>query len=339
MLRVFIYEFLTAGGCWALGPEAPSGSLLAEGRAMRDALAYDLAALPHVASVYLLNDVRLPQLDIGKLELHGVRSAEEELEQFQHAAATADATIIIAPEFSDLLLQRVLLAERVKTRLISPGSHLVRLAADKSSTANLLAENGVRVPRGIAFRSELPKVDFELPAVLKPNDGAGSGGVRRINSRAELQQADLSQASSWRLEQFISGTPASVAILAGPAGAVPLQPCLQRLSEDGRFTYLGGSTPLPRPLAERATRLALQVASVLPEPRGYLGIDMVLGSAENGAKDYVIEINPRLTTSYLGLRRACEQNLAEAMLRCAGGDRVALTFRDERIDFSPADEP
>ena len=53
--------------------------------------------------------------------------------------------------------------------------------------------------------------------------------------------------------------------------------------------------------------------------RGYVGVDMVLGDAG----DYAIEINPRLTTSYLGLRQLCQQNLAELILRLAQGETVA----------------
>ena len=38
--------------------------------------------------------------------------------------------------------------------------------------------------------------------------------------------------------------------------------------------------------------------------------------------DYAIEINPRLTTSYIGLRQLCNQNLADLMLRQALGDTI-----------------
>lgn len=336
MLRVFLYEFLTAGGCWALGNEPPTGSLLREGRAMRDALASDLAAVPNVDCVWLMHDNRLPSPQLPKLEFFEVRSVDEERRLFQQLSATADATLIIAPEFSDVLLQRVLLAEQVLAQLISPGSQLVRLAADKSATMDLLAARRLPVPRGNVFRGKLPEqTDFVFPAVLKPNDGAGSGHVRRVNDREELGRADLSRAESWRLEQFVPGLAASVAILAGPRELVPLQPCFQHLSDDGRFTYLGGSTPLPSVLANRAKRLAIKVAETLPKPRGYLGIDMVLGSAENGTEDAVIEINPRLTTSYLGLRQACEQNLAAAMLQCVRGETMTLSYRQQQFDFTP----
>lgn len=304
---------------------------------MRDALAHDFAALTSLESVQILHDQRLAWTENHKWELHPVHSADEELALFAELAATADATIIIAPEFSGLLLQRVLIAERVAARLISPGSQLVRLAANKSATADFLAVRGIPVPRGSLFCGALPEqIEVAFPAVLKPNDGAGSGNVFRVTDRAELLHVDLSLAESWRLEQFVPGLATSVSILAGSGGIVPLQPCRQNLSDDGWFTYLGGSTPLPAPLAIRAKRLAARVAQTLPNPRGYLGIDMVLGAAENGAEDTVIEINPRLTTSYLGLRQACEQNLAEAMLQCVRGEPVSLTYRDQQFDFTPS---
>jgi predicted ATP-grasp superfamily ATP-dependent carboligase len=42
----------------------------------------------------------------------------------------------------------------------------------------------------------------------------------------------------------------------------------------------------------------------LPQPLGYLGVDLILGEDGNGAVDCVVEINPRLTTSYVGLQAA-----------------------------------
>ncbi|HEV3003063.1 MAG TPA: ATP-grasp domain-containing protein, partial [Pirellulales bacterium] len=67
---------------------------------------------------------------------------------------------------------------------------------------------------------------------------------------------------------------------------------------------------------------------------GYLGVDLVLGGPDDGSDDVVIEINPRLTTSYIGLRAACRENLAAAMLALAVRQPYNLTFRDQRIEFS-----
>ena len=60
----------------------------------------------------------------------------------------------------------------------------------------------------------------------------------------------------------------------------------------------------------------------MPGLLGYVGVDLVLGDAADGSRDYAIEINPRLTTSYVGLRALADFNIAEAMLRAANGPRL-----------------
>ena len=49
--------------------------------------------------------------------------------------------------------------------------------------------------------------------------------------------------------------------------------------------------------------------------RGYVGVDLVLTDADA----VVIEVNPRLTTAYLGVRAALDENIAALALEaCAG---------------------
>jgi predicted ATP-grasp superfamily ATP-dependent carboligase len=108
-------------------------------------------------------------------------------------------------------------------------------------------------------------------------------------------------------------------LLISEKQTIPLLPARQNLSRDNRFRYLGGSLPLPEISASRAIALALQAVAGIDGLRGYVGVDLVLG---DDGHDYAIEINPRLTTSYLGLRQLCEQNLAERILRLAQGEIV-----------------
>jgi hypothetical protein len=60
---------------------------------------------------------------------------------------------------------------------------------------------------------------------------------------------------------------------------------------------------------------------------------MVLGDDPDGGDDCVIEINPRLTTSYAGLRVAARTNLAEAMLDVAAGKTPDLSFDPAPLEF------
>jgi predicted ATP-grasp superfamily ATP-dependent carboligase len=71
----------------------------------------------------------------------------------------------------------------------------------------------------------------------------------------------------------------------------------------------------------------------MPPCTGYVGVDLILGGDPDGHEDAVIEINPRLTTSYVGLRAVAEQNLAEQMLRVAHGATAEVTFKNRAVQF------
>jgi predicted ATP-grasp superfamily ATP-dependent carboligase len=318
-MRVFVFEFVSGGGM--LAGLTPQGSLLREGAAMLRAVVADFARIPGCA-VFTTWDARLDRPP-ECAQVRRVRSCDEEQIAFLELAAKADAVLVIAPELEGLLLDRVRQVEEVGGRLLSPDSRFVKVAGDKNESARRLEIAGVPVPRGVALRlgAPLPR-DFPYPAVLKPSDGAGSQDIALIEQPGEttpirhIRRYDES-AFPWRLEQFCPGMAASIALLCGPAGCVALPACRQLLSDDGRFRYLGGETPLAPELHRRAATLAERALDALPPAIGYIGFDVVLGDDERGAQDVLIEVNPRLTTSYIGLRAATRVNLAELMLQTA----------------------
>ncbi len=314
------------------GP-APTGSLLREGAAMLRAVVEDFARLPgcEVATTW---DARL-EGPPARGAVHAVRSATEERRLFAALAASADGVLVIAPESDGALLDRVRQVEAAGGRLLSPGAALVAVAGDKHETGRRLQAAGVPTPFAVTLAADDPLPDdFPYPAVLKPRDGCGSQGVYWIDRcgdgapnwpDGDTRGASDPHCSGWRLEQFCAGMAASVAVVCGPAGSVTLPAGRQHLSDDGRFRYLGGSLPLPPPLCARAAALAGRALDALPAAVGYVGVDLVLGAADDGSQDVVIEVNPRLTTSYLGLRAALEFNLARLMLQTAHS-RVSVAF-------------
>ncbi len=330
-MRIFLYEFVTGGGGFSASHEAPAGSLLAEGQAMLSALAADFAAIDGT-TVDVLRDPRLPSLSLSGVTVHPVSRAAAERGALEELAAVADWTVLIAPEFDAYLLSRTRAVERYGGRLLSPSSQVVSLTSDKHSTAEHLARHGIPVPRGLALNPGEPLPhDFTYPAVLKPRDGAGSLGIEWIPTRTDDHAAGRVPA---RLEAFYPGTAASVACLCGPDQIVPLEPCLQKFTGDGEFTYLGGSLPIESALAGRARRLASRAVRALPTPLGYVGVDLVLGADPAGSGDVVVEINPRLTTSYVGLRALSRVNLAAAMIAVAQGRHAELCWNSAPVHFS-----
>jgi predicted ATP-grasp superfamily ATP-dependent carboligase len=324
--RIFVYEHCTGGGM--LGGDALP-SLLAEGQAMAAALAADFLACG--VEVRLLRDYRLADFAALGCNVLKVATQDEQQQAFARLAAESDWTVVIAPELDGTLLAHCHAVITVGGRLLGPGCELVRLTSDKHATAEYLRAAGIPTPEGIELLpgQSLP-ADFGYPAVLKPLDGCGSLGVRRLDS-PDARPATIETPS--RLERYCPGLPASVSVLSGRGRRVALPPFYQRLRDDGRFTYLGGSYPLPPDAAWRAQRLAERTVAALSPFVGYLGIDLIFGDDAYGKDDFVIEINPRLTTSYIGLRAAARTNRAQAMLRIAQGEGADISFSDETLEF------
>ncbi len=273
---------------------------------------------------------------MGSTDVGVVNTAEEERIAFHELAAACDATIVIAPELSQALLERSRWVDAAGGRRLGPSLETVALASDKHATAEHLRRSGVPVPRGSLVKPGGPlpgRLDF--PAVGKPCLGAGSHEVRLLAKRAEAESWAAKLCQTSRIESFHPGMAASVAVLCGTAGLFPLPPCRQCLSDDGKFRYLGGSLPLASGFARRAVALALRAVATLPGARGYLGVDLVLGADPTGRDDVVIEINPRLTTSYVGLRTAAaaDANLAAALWDVCEGRVPRLLFRALDVQF------
>lgn len=293
----------------------------------------DLAALEAQVDLILGSDDKVALHD--RAVVHRVATGAERDETFDQLASTADYTVVIAPEFEGILLA---LSHRVAGQggmLLSPLPEFVAIASDKQSTAERLYGAKIPVPKGaVLMPGERCPSGFRYPAVVKPIDGCGSLGVQLVHEGDQLPLGD----GAYRLEEFAAGKPASVLCICGPEQVVPLEPCLQRLAGGGDFSYQGGALPLDEPLRERAANLALAALNAMPPARGLVGVDIVLGEADDGSADYLIEVNPRCTTSYVGLRAAYDENLAQLLLAVSNGEQVTPPEISRRVEWDATGE-
>lgn len=264
-------------------------------------------------------DARLGRPPWGNVEVGIVASPDDERRTFQHLAADCDATCVIAPEFDGILAERCRVVESVGGRLIGPGSAAVELCADKWRLAQHLTAAGVPTIETHLFDRKTPARDITFPAVIKPRDGAGSQGTYLVRSQSELnslrdemRQEPLLERAIW--QSFVAGMAVSVALIVSPEGRTEVLPvCEQRLSVGGRFRYLGGRVPAGVKQMTEIQCLARLACETVGGLRGYIGVDLIapLGPASTPV---VVEINPRLTTSYLGYRLLTTENLARRIL-------------------------
>jgi tyramine---L-glutamate ligase len=333
-MRILLYEYLTGGGLWSDEPGDPlCQPLLAEGRAMAEAVSCDLQRVDGVRAV-TFRDSRLSSACNLLGDIVTITSAAHEFEALAHWSRCVDGVMLIAPEHGGRLLDRSRWVEQHGGRLLSPDSSFVTLASDKSRTTRVLAAAGVAVPYALCLEPGEPIPEaFPFPAVLKPNDGVGSLETHLVADHMEAERLRARYGDTRRLEAYCPGLPASVLALCGPCCSLLLPPCQQHMTCAGQFEYRGGKFPLATDLAQRAERLAQAAFAALPHTNGFVGVDMILGDAADGACDVVLEVNPRLTTSYVGLRQGTASNLAAAMLTIQRGDPCPLFFQDGAVEF------
>ena len=102
-MHIFLYEWATGGGLVEEPGPVPA-SLVREGTAMIGALAADLLRIKD-CRVSALRDPRVLQLALPGCTVVDVLSRTSHREELERLAAAADATILIAPEFDDILLK------------------------------------------------------------------------------------------------------------------------------------------------------------------------------------------------------------------------------------------
>ena len=377
-MRLFLSEYLCSG---ALAGEPLSSSLLREGRAMRDALAADFAAITDV-SVVTTCDPRTPVF--GDIDSIVVESPDEERQQFERLCQESDAVLIIAPELGGLLGARCRIAAEFAPQVLNCAREMIDLCSDKLALAEHLQKYGVPTiptwPLPLASTADAGSVGNEtMPSaaasqdelVVKPRHGAGSQSTWVCRSHDELIERLTEFRREWPDEQpivqpFIPGRTLSFAALFDlDSGCLNhlLPVAEQQLTDDGRLQYRGGTVPasnvdhtaivslvnrtiaapdilsggrtsLDSATAERKTTPSEETRVIPNDPlapllRGYVGFDFIILDS-SPTEPILVEINPRLTTSYVGYRWLCRQNLAAAML---GNNPGPLEWADKPIAF------
>lgn len=314
-MQILIFEWLTGGGLWIDGVSLHCGAAIrSQGKRMLQAIAHDflVAGVEVILPIDERAIVDFPETE--GLTLHPIADHGDLQASLVNLAREVDRILLIAPETGGRLLNCVQWLEALREKFVSPGEEFVRIASSKRASFEFLEAEGFHgVSRGMEFNNfwKSPMDNFEYPVVLKPSDGVGGEGLRLINDYLELEQleAPLSGAGYW-LEPFYQGVPLSVSVICHGDEFTFLPATEQVFDREPFGEFVGSRFPVSKDLEGRARRLAEKTIRLLPPTQGYVGLDMVLGPEA----DQLIEINPRLTMSYLTLRNVCSFNLAMRML-------------------------
>jgi predicted ATP-grasp superfamily ATP-dependent carboligase len=304
-------------------------SLAEEGDIMLKALISDLTEIDGV-EVHSTRDARLQKPDLP-VEFHMLNDMGDFAITWQTCIQNADAVWPIAPEFSNVLKH---ISETVLSHgklLLNSPPQAVHTTSSKLMTSNCLQEHGISVVPTYRFEHAIP--DHAGSWVLKPDDGVGCHGIRICRDRDDLcrQYESLPLGNDYVIQPFIHGTPTSLNILAYKGEAYVLSVNHQRIAvTDNRFVLLGCLVNGHINQRARFHRLGKDVVAALPELWGIIGVDII----DTEKELQVLEVNPRVTTSYVGLKESTGLNPAFMVLDLLKGK---FPLQDQILQSSVVD--
>ncbi len=323
-MKILLYEHVSSGG---YADEPIPASLLSEGYAMLSGLTTDFKAAGHETTVLLDSRIEAFHPPLKADHVVNILASGATDPSMEDAAENCDAAYVVAPEANHVLRSIVECIESTGTLSLNCQVAAIEEAADKISLEHRVFSLGLRFPKTKIFgvaddpQQVVDSVEKELnfPFVVKPTMGAGCSGTSIIHGKQQIEGAlhkaqTESSSKKVSIQEFVEGTQASVALISDGLKAVPVSLNLQLLSLQGpdiTSSYEGGQVPLDHALRDMAFNAAKRVVESIEGLRGYVGVDLVL----SGNEVFVLEINPRLTTSYVGLRRTATFNVADTLAR------------------------
>ncbi|MDB4749798.1 ATP-grasp domain-containing protein [Rubripirellula sp.] len=328
-MRIFVGEYVCGGGLTNQTIDEIPSSLRREGAAMLQSIVSDLA---EVAETVVPLDSRFAgTLSCNTTDMVEMDSEQSLWGQWAAAAQTCDAALLVAPESDGILAKAVAVLRASGIDVIAGSGDFLRTASDKYLTAKILNTAGVSHPPYMTLADRRMEDDLQHYGkfVVKPRDGCGTQEIRTYDS-FDKASADLTENAI--LQAWMPGRAISIALIASATQHTFLPAVSQDLSGP-HCEYGGGQGPLDNDSQRRATALASRaIVAMPPTARGFVGLDLLLG--DRPSEDCVIEINPRLTTSYVGLRRMINGNLAARLFDMETGP-VSCSTTANAVRWTP----
>jgi predicted ATP-grasp superfamily ATP-dependent carboligase len=346
--RVAVLEYLCGGGLsQSVTPTATLRALFAEGMSMLSAITSDLTKCQIEVTTVLDRKV----LEPAESQPHGAHlhplaeqanivflKSNNWLNEWRSVASSVDVTLVIAPEIDNELLRVVEYLRAAGCDVQVSSSSFITKTSDKADFSQSLPTT-VSHPKTWLVSELLEKPhaiakvegDVALGAegwVLKSRDGAGCCGMSWYSSLAdvsnaiEIRDGIRNSPDRWILQPWLTGEHASLAVLCDSSQSFSLLgACSQRIDRGEQIIYKGGSGPILRDDYEVLNVFVERILSGIPGAKGWIGVDFLYRTRGVGSVHLedllVVEVNPRLTTSYLAYRQWYGPELALGVLGLA----------------------
>ena len=124
------------------------------------------------------------------------------------------------------------------------------------------------------------------------------------------------------VQEFIEGADVSVSLISDGTTAIPISLNEQFVElKDDKGTYLGGKLPFENKYKDEAFQIAKKAVEAIDGLKGFVGVDLIINADEKDIYSvYLLEINSRFTTPYVGLKQIANFNIGKTIVDLIDGE-------------------
>ncbi len=173
-----------------------------------------------------------------------------------------------------------------------------------------------------------------LKIIIKPLMGVDCEDIVVIENIEDLT-LDLDRifkpGSRVIVQEFIDGIDISVSLISDGKKAIPISLNKQFIElKNDKGTYIGGKLPYETPYKDEAFEIATKAVEAMDGLKGFVGVDLIINNDEKDVYSvYLLEINSRFTTPYVGLKQISSLNIGKSII-----DLIDGNVRIDDIDIS-----
>ena len=194
------------------------------------------------------------------------------------------------------------------------------------------------------WQAEDPLTPLKL--IIKPLVGVDCENIVLIENIEDLT-LDLDKiftpGSRIIVQEYIEGTDISVSLISDGKKAVPISLNEQYVQlENDEGVYLGGQLPFESKYEKEAFEIAKKAVEAIGGIKGFVGVDMLINCDEKDVYSvYLLEINSRFTTPYVGLNRISDLNIGKSIIDVIDGemniDDIDISL-DGKVEFKKSED-
>ncbi|MCK5871687.1 MAG: ATP-grasp domain-containing protein [Methylococcales bacterium] len=306
-MKILVFEYICGGG---FSSKKIAPTLAKEGLLMLKTLVNELAESgEHQLSILI--DKRFIAYFDKSLQFILVHRECNLLATFQKRLSHVDAVWIIAPETEQILYTFTQLVQFSNKILLSSPCSAIKKTADKWQTFHHLSTHKIITIDTVLVKKNATA--FPQKTVLKIRDGVGCENNFMLQNQQALtlKIAQLDHLENYILQPFMEGKKLSLSALFKQGKSQFICANHQNISINNQQFKLLSCRINAEPEQDQFQLLLDKIAQAFPTLWGYVGIDLI----QQAQQLIVVEINPRLTTSYVGIKPALGINLAAEVLR------------------------